>query len=55
MSVNMGDNEPDTKLITVLEVRYRGEILFSDVFDGVLDEMDLEVDTDIQCVPVVKK
>lgn len=48
-------DEPDTKLITVLEVRYRGEVLFSHVFDGVLNEMDLDVDTDLQCIPAVKK
>lgn len=55
MSDMMRCDEHDTKLITVLEVRYRGEVLFSYVFDGVLNEMDLDVDTDLQCVPVVKK
>jgi hypothetical protein len=51
----MRDNEQDTKLVTVLEVRYRGKVLFSHVFDGVLNEMDLDVDTDLRQIPVVKK
>lgn len=55
MSDVMRDNEPDTKIITVLEVRYRGKVLFSHVFDGVLNEMDLNIDTDLRQVQEVKK
>lgn len=54
MSVNMGDNEPDTKLITVLEVSYKGKIIFSKQFDCLINEMDIRVDTDMKNLPTCK-
>lgn len=45
----------DTKLVTVLEIRYRGEVIFSKQFNGVLNDMDLTTETDLRNLPVCKK
>lgn len=55
MSDDMRDNEPDTKLVTVLEVRYKGNVIFSHQFTGVINEMDLMTETDLRNLPICVK
>lgn len=44
-------HEQDTKITTVLEVRYRGNVLFHTQIDGILNDADLVVETDIRQLP----
>ena len=47
--------EDDTKLVTVFEVRYKGGIIFSHQFNGVLNDMDISTETDLRNLPMCKK
>lgn len=46
--------EEDTKLVTVFEVRYRGELIFSKQFSGILNDTDLVTESDLRNLPVCK-
>lgn len=47
--------EHDTKLVTVFEVRYKGEVIFSKQFDTVLNDMDIVTESDLRNLPMCKK
>lgn len=49
------DNEPEQKLCTVIEIRYKCEVLFETQLDEVVNDADLFVETDLKSLPVCSK
>ena len=49
------DNEPEQKLCTVIEIRYKGEVLFETQLDEIVNDADLVVETDLKSVQVCRK
>lgn len=49
------DTEPEQKLCTVIEVRYRGVVLFEKQLDEIVNDADLVVETDLKSLPLCGK
>lgn len=49
------DTDDKIKLCTVLEVRYKGNIIFEMQRDGIINDIDLVMETDIRQLPICKK
>lgn len=50
----MCEKEQETKLVTTLEVRYQGDVIFSHQFNCILNDADLVTKTDLRNLPICK-